>query len=245
MSRSGWIRAWKWRPGRQVVHQFQRGDLDHPVTELRLQAGGFRVEQDGAGHRSTSLISRLSAFADAWCRDRPVRIDDVGAASLLGVGHLARDHRRDVRRRSSAGGRGRGASEPSAAPRRRRCDRRADRRRSPTAAGMSSTTARAPRRRARATKARSSWRTIGCRMRLQPGQRLRFAQHRLTQRHAVHRAVAHRAGKRCLDRAHGAAAARLQPVHRGIGVEHRECAPGGTPRRRSTCPCRCRRSGRG
>ena len=36
--------------GRQVVQQFQRGHLDHPVAELRFQTGGFRVEQDGAAH---------------------------------------------------------------------------------------------------------------------------------------------------------------------------------------------------
>ena len=37
-------------PGRQVVQQFQRGHLDHAVTKLRFQTGGFRVEQDGAAH---------------------------------------------------------------------------------------------------------------------------------------------------------------------------------------------------
>ena len=36
--------------GRQVVQQFQRGYLDDPVAELRVQAGGFRVEQYGAAH---------------------------------------------------------------------------------------------------------------------------------------------------------------------------------------------------
>ena len=47
---------------RQVVHQFQRSHLDHPVTKMRLQACGFGVEQDRARHARTSLISRLKVF---------------------------------------------------------------------------------------------------------------------------------------------------------------------------------------
>ena len=61
--------------------------------------------------------------------------------------------------------------------------------------------------------------------RLQPGQRFRFAQHRLTQRRPVHRAVAHRAGKRRRDRVHRPAATRLQSVHRCIRVEYRDARP--------------------
>jgi hypothetical protein len=36
--------------GRQVVMQFDRGDLDHPVAMQGIEAGGFGIEQDGAGH---------------------------------------------------------------------------------------------------------------------------------------------------------------------------------------------------
>jgi hypothetical protein len=35
------------------------------VAEMRFQTCGFRVEQDGAIHASTSLITLLSAFSDA------------------------------------------------------------------------------------------------------------------------------------------------------------------------------------
>ena len=48
----------------QVVLQLQCGDFDHPVTEMRLQAGGFRVEQNGARQARTSLISRLSVRSE-------------------------------------------------------------------------------------------------------------------------------------------------------------------------------------
>jgi len=50
---------------RQVIHQFQRRNLDHSMAEMRFQTCGFRVEQDGAIHASTSLITLLSAFSDA------------------------------------------------------------------------------------------------------------------------------------------------------------------------------------
>ena len=49
---------------RQVVHQFQRRYLDHSVAEMRFQTCGFRVEQDGAIHARTSLITLLSAFSE-------------------------------------------------------------------------------------------------------------------------------------------------------------------------------------
>src|SRR6476659_4137636 len=58
-------------PRRQVVLQFQSRHLQHPVAKFRFQAGGLRIEQDGATHARTSLINLLSAFSDAL-RDRPV-----------------------------------------------------------------------------------------------------------------------------------------------------------------------------
>jgi hypothetical protein len=32
------------RPGRQVAHQLQGGDLDHPVAGQRIQAGSLGIE---------------------------------------------------------------------------------------------------------------------------------------------------------------------------------------------------------
>ena len=60
---------------------------------------------------------------------------------------------------------------------------------------------------------------------LQPGQRIGLAQHSLTQRHAVHRAVPHCPGKRRRDRPHCLAAASLHSVYRGVGVEYRDVRP--------------------
>ena len=34
--------------GRQIVEQFQRCDFDDPVAEVRFQASGLRVEQNGS-----------------------------------------------------------------------------------------------------------------------------------------------------------------------------------------------------
>ncbi len=50
-------------------------------------------------------------------------------------------------------------------------------------------------------------------------------QHRLAQRYAVHRTILHSSRKRRFDRAHRASAARLHPVHRGIGIENRYAGP--------------------
>ncbi len=209
--------------GRQVVQQFQRGHLDDPVAKLRFQAGGFRVEQDGAAHLRTSLISRLSAFSDAW-RDRPVRITT------------------SARRRFSASGIWRAITAAMSASLIRRrarirciCTARGaetttirSTRWSPpvsSSSGMSSTTARV----ATPPGARDEGALLLPHHRvqnaLQPGQRIRFAQHRVTQRRPVDRAVAHRAGKRRRDRAHRPAATRLQSVHRGVRVEHRDACP--------------------
>ena len=60
---------------------------------------------------------------------------------------------------------------------------------------------------------------------LQPGECVRVAQYRVTQCRPVHRAVAHRPGKRRLDRVHRPATTRLQIVHCGIRVEHRDACP--------------------
>ena len=91
---------------------------------------------------------------------------------------------------------------------------------------MSSTTARAPCRRARATKARSSCRTIGWRMRFQPGQRFRLARappdaapRGPPRRRAPCRETPPRS--RCTARPPRA----CNPVHRRIRVEYRDARP--------------------
>ena len=45
--------------GGQVVHQFERRDLDHPVAGQRVQASGLGVEQDGAGHARSVWMKRF------------------------------------------------------------------------------------------------------------------------------------------------------------------------------------------
>ena len=209
--------------GGQVVLQFQRGDLDHPVTELRLQARGFRVEQNGAGQARTSLISRLSVRSE-WWRDNPVLHDDIGPAPLLGVRHLARDHRRDVRGvhppapadalylHRSWGGDDNHAIDPRVAA---GLEQQGD---------VQHHGALAP---APGAGDEGPLLLLDHRMQdaFEPGERIRIAEHRLTQRHAVHGSVPHRAGKRRLDRPDGPPATRLQPVHRGIGIEHGNARP--------------------
>jgi hypothetical protein len=56
---------------RQPVDQLDRGNLNHTVTRRGVEAGGFRVEQNGAGHGRSPLIRRRSVRR-AWCRERPV-----------------------------------------------------------------------------------------------------------------------------------------------------------------------------
>ena len=55
----------------------------------------------------------------------------------------------------------------------------------------------------------------------QAGERIRLAQHRMTQRDTIDGAVAHRAWERCLDSPHGTTTARLHPMNSSVRVEHR------------------------
>ena len=45
-------------PGRQVIDQFERRDLEHPVAEHGLKAGRLRIEKDRAAHAGSVPIRR-------------------------------------------------------------------------------------------------------------------------------------------------------------------------------------------
>ena len=244
MSRSGWIRAWKCRPVGRSFSSSSAATSMHPVAELRFQAGGFRVEQDGAAHckdlpdqPAQCLQRRMARQARCGSR-RPRGVASPRRAS--GARSLPR-----CRRRSFAGGRGCGASAPA-----RGAETTTMRSTALIAAGLQQqrdvehhcTSALPPGARDEGTLLLPHHRVQD---RLQPGQRIRLAQHRLTQCHAVHLAVAHRAREtppRSRSPPGRHAPAICAPRHRR---RIPGCAPGGTPRRPSTSPCRCRRSGRG
>ena len=59
------------QPGRQVTHQLERRNFDHPIPGERVEPRGLRVEQDRTAHGRNDRISRRNGRRAAL-RDSPV-----------------------------------------------------------------------------------------------------------------------------------------------------------------------------